>query len=341
MFGVRQTHQGDAIVKIMSFESRMQDALNRYIRHLVAERNASPHTVSNYQREIGQFMAFARERGVQSWDEVTSALLRQWLAALHARGYVKASVARRVSELRAFYGFLCQHDLASGNPVSAISAPKLPQRLPRPLAREEVGALLAAPDPATPQGLRDRAMLELLYAGGLRVSELLALDITDVDLAQAQVQVTGKGAKERVALIGQPAVAALRTYMVEGRPVLLANAARSGGRTDQEGRWLSRRPAALFLNRFGQRLSISMFTRTLSGYARAAGIGHRVTPHMLRHSFATHLLDGGADLRSVQELLGHERASTTQIYTQVSQAQLKETVQRAHPRACNSIVRPS
>lgn len=315
----------------------MQNALDSYVRYLVAERNASPHTVSNYRREISQFMAFARERGVGAWDEVTTALLRQWLAALHAQGYAKASVARRVSELRAFYTYLRQHDLTPDNPVRSISAPKLPQRLPRPLAREEVLALLAAPDAATPQGLRDRAMLELAYAGGLRVSELLALDMTDIDLAQAQVQVTGKGAKERIALIGQPAVAALRAYLAEGRPLLLAQAIRSGGRSDQTGRWLSRHPAALFLNRFGQRLSISMFTRTLSGYAEAAGIGHRVTPHMLRHSFATHLLDGGADLRSVQELLGHEQASTTQIYTHVSQAQLKETVQRAHPHARRNV----
>lgn len=303
------------------------------MRHLVAERNASPHTVSNYRREISQFMAFAQARGIERWEQVSPALLRQWLAALHAQDYVKASVVRRVSELRAFYTYLRVRGLVPANPVSEISAPKLPQRLPRPLAREEVEALLAAPDSTTPQGQRDRAMLELLYAGGLRVSELLALDVGDLSLAQGQVHVTGKGAKERVALMGQPAVAALQAYLDEGRPALQAAAAQSGGRSGKDGRWLSRRPTALFLNRFGQRLSVSMFTRTLREYARAAGIDHRVTPHMLRHSFATHLLDGGADLRSVQELLGHEQASTTQIYTQVSQGQLKETVQRAHPRA--------
>lgn len=302
----------------------MQTALDRYIKYLVAERNASRHTVSNYRREVGQFMAFAQESGVRAWNAVTPALLRQWLAALHAQGYARASIVRRVSELRAFYAFLCRHDLAETNPVQAISAPRLPQRLPRPLTREETAALLAAPVVSTPQGQRDKAMLELLYAGGLRVSELLALDVNDVDLAQAQVRVLGKGAKERVALIGGPAVAALRTYLADGRVKLSGVAA-------------VRRPrrvtAALFLNRFGERLSISMFTRSLSDYAGAAGIEHRVTPHMLRHSFATHLLDGGADLRSVQELLGHEQASTTQIYTQVSQAQLKETVLAAHPRA--------
>ena len=311
----------------------MQVELDRYITHLVAERNASPHTVSNYRREIGQFMAFAQEQGVRAWADVTPALLRRWLAVLHQQEYAKASVVRRVSELRAFYAYLKRHDLTQGNPVDEISAPKLPQRLPRPLARGDIEALLAAPDVTTPQGQRDKAMLELLYAGGLRVSELLALDVADVDLAQARIHVTGKGAKERLALIGAPAVAALNAYLADGRQRLLAQAAQSGGRTAASGKWLSRRPTALFLNRFGQRLSVSMFTRTLGDYAAAAGIAQRVTPHMLRHSFATHLLDGGADLRSVQELLGHEQASTTQIYTQVSQNQLRETVLRAHPRA--------
>jgi tyrosine recombinase XerC len=311
----------------------MQDALDAYIKHLTAERNASPYTVDNYRREIGQFMAFAQAHGMAGWDGVTPALLRQWLAALHGQGYAKASVVRRISEVRSFYNFLKRQALVASNPLDQISAPKLPQRLPRPLAREEVEALLAAPDARTAQGQRDRAMLELLYASGLRVSELLGLDVDDVDMAQARVKVTGKGAKERMALLGKPAVEALQIYIKDGRAQLLAKAQESGGRAGPDGQWLSRRPTALFLNRFGQRLSISMFTRTLSDYATAAGIGHRVTPHMLRHSFATHLLDGGADLRSVQELLGHEQASTTQIYTHVSQAQLKETVLSAHPRA--------
>ncbi|MCX7706747.1 MAG: tyrosine recombinase XerC [Anaerolineae bacterium] len=311
----------------------MEDVLDRYIRYLVAERNASPHTVSNYRREIGQFMAFAQGQGIGAWDEVTPALVRRWLASLHEQGYVKASIVRRLSELRAFYAFLRQRDLVQHNPVSEVSAPRLPQRLPRPLTKAEITALLAMPDVSTPQGLRDKAMLELLYGGGLRVSELLALDITDVDVVQKQVHVTGKGAKERIALIGQPAADALAAYLAEGRPALAARASERGGRAGRDGKWLSRRPSALFLNRFGQRLSISMFTRTLSRYAKKAGIGHQVTPHMLRHSFATHLLDGGADLRSVQELLGHEQVSTTQIYTQVSQAQLRDAVLRAHPRA--------
>jgi tyrosine recombinase XerC len=311
----------------------VQEQVDAYVKHLVAERNASPHTVSNYRREILQFAAFAQARGVQEWPEVTPALLRQWLADLHGRGYVKASVARRISELRAFYSFMRVRGMVEVNPVQGILSPKLPQRLPRPLTREEIDGLLASPDLSTPQGQRDRAMMELLYGGGLRVSELLALDTADVSLAEGQVHVTGKGAKERIALIGRPAIEALRRYLAEGRPKLLEAAQQSGGKPRADGKWMPKRPAALFLNRFGQRLSTSMFTRTLAGYAGAAGIEHQVTPHMLRHSFATHLLDGGADLRTVQELLGHESASTTQIYTQVSQKQLRETVLKAHPRA--------
>jgi integrase/recombinase XerC len=300
----------------------MQAELDAYVRYLIAERNASRHTVSNYRREIAQFMEFARDRGVREWAEVAPGLLRKWLAMLHAHGYVKASVARRVSELRSFYAWMVLSDRVSANPVQAISAPKLPQRLPRPLNIEEVEALLDVPDRTTPQGQRDRAMIELLYAGGLRVSELLALDITALDLAQGQVRVVGKGAKERVVLIGAPARRALQEYLENGRRALLALG-------DQ-------RTSALFLNRFGSRLSISMFTRTLGAYAAKAGIERPITPHMLRHSFATHLLDGGADLRSVQELLGHESLGTTQIYTQVSQAHLRETVGNAHPRAKRS-----
>jgi tyrosine recombinase XerC len=301
----------------------MQDELDLYIKYLTAERGASPHTIANYRREITELLEFAQEKGVTAWDQVTPALLRQWLAALHGQNYAKASVARRVSEARAFYAYLHSRKLVEVNPVKAISAPKLPQRLPRPLTAEEVMALLAAPDVATPQGQRDRAMLEVLYAGGLRVSELLMLDVGAVDLAQAEVRVLGKGAKERIALIGQPAVAALRAYLADGRAQLLAAAGAAPGRP----------AAALFLNRFGERLSVSMFTRTLSDYAEQAGIEHAVTPHMLRHSFATHMLDGGADLRSVQELLGHESLGTTQIYTHVSQTHLRDTVLSAHPRA--------
>jgi integrase/recombinase XerC len=302
----------------------MEQELAGYVNYLIAERNASPYTIRNYRSEIGQFMAFAQGQGVQAWADVTPALLRRWLASLHEREYARASVARRVSELRAFYAHLHERRLVEANPVDAISAPRLPKRLPRPLPEDEVVVLLDAPDTGKPQGQRDKAMLELLYAGGLRVSELLALDVKGLDLDHGEVRVLGKGAKERIVLIGAPAAQALRTYLADGREQLLSAVPETQGR---------RRTTALFLNRFGRRLSVSMFTRRLTEYAQAAGITHTVTPHVLRHSFATHLLDGGADLRSVQELLGHESAATTQIYTQVSQGHLRDTVLKSHPHA--------
>jgi site-specific recombinase XerD len=228
----------------------VQEQLDAYVKHLVAERNASPHTVSNYRREILQFAAFARARGVNAWPDVTPGLLRQWLADLHARGYVKASVARRISELRAFYSYMRVRGLIDVNPLQGILSPKLPQRLPRPLTSEEIDTLLAAPDLTTPQGQRDRAMLELLYGGGLRVSELLAVDTGDVSLGEGQVHVTGKGAKERIALIGHPAIEVLKRYLAEGRPQLLDAAQQSGGKPRADGKWLPIRPQALFLNRF-------------------------------------------------------------------------------------------
>lgn len=299
----------------------MDEALAEYVKYLVAERNASGHTVSNYQREIRQFMVFAREQGISDWADVQPALLRRWLAWLHERAYVRASVARRVSELRSFYAYLIRRRLVNENPLVSVSAPKLGRRLPRPLTREEIVALLGEPDVSSPQGQRDRAMLELLYAGGLRVSELLGLDVDALDLRCGEVRVLGKGDKERVVLIGVPAIQSLNVYLEGGRRELAQGA---------------RKCNALFLNRLGRRLSVSMFTRRLGAYARQAGIMHSVTPHMVRHSFATHLLDGGADLRSVQELLGHESLASTQIYTQVSQAHLRETVLKAHPRAART-----
>jgi integrase/recombinase XerC len=311
----------------------MQDLLDSYTNYLIAERNASPHTVSNYRREIAELMGFAQAQGVTSWQEVAPALLRRWLAWLNERGIARASVIRRVSEARSFYAYLVRRGVMDANPVLAISSPKMPKRLPRPLNVEDVKKLLAAPDPTDREGQRDRAMLELLYATGMRISELLALDVGDVDLAHSEARVLGKGSKERIVLFGVPAAAALKTYLDDGRPQFIRRAAEI--RVARAGRAAPRlpRPKALFLNRDATRLSVSMFTRLVGQYAEQAGIEAKVTPHALRHSFATHLLDGGADLRSVQELLGHESPATTQIYTEVSQSHLRETVLHAHPRA--------
>lgn len=298
----------------------MQGHLAHFVTYLVAERNASRYTVRNYEREIGEFAEFAGAQGVTAWEKVDVPLLRRWLVWLSEQGYARSSIARRVTELRSFFRYLVREEVVEANPVVGLAALKLPRRLPMYLNEQEAALLLSAPDLRTPQGLRDRAILELLYGAGLRVGELAGLDVSSLDLTQGEVRVLGKGNKERVALIGDLAREALRRYLAEGRPKLLSH--RSGPI-----------PSALFLNRSGGRLSVVSVTKILHQNGKAAGIARRVTPHMLRHSFATHMLDRGADLRAVQELLGHENLVTTQIYTHVSQAQVREVYLRAHPRA--------
>ena len=296
----------------------MDEHLNKFITYLIAEKNASPYTVKNYRHEIGEFLDFLKEQGIDSWDVVDRYVLRRYLAWLQAQGYVKASITRRISELRSFCRYLVREGILDRNPIRTISSPKVPKRLPNYLDLYEVEALLAAPDAMDPQGQRDLAILEVLYASGLRVSELVSLNLRNVDLQHGELRVWGKGAKERVALLGEPACRALRRYIREGRPELIKG---------------NRETNALFLNRLGSRLSTRSVNNILDRYAKLAGLERRVTPHVMRHTFATHLLDGGADLRTVQELLGHADLSTTQIYTHVSQARAKEVYRKAHPRA--------
>jgi len=299
----------------------MNEHLNKFITYLIVEKNASPHTVKNYQREIGQFFEFLEEQDIDSWDEVDRHVLRRYLAWLQAQGYVKASITRRISELRSFCRYLVRENILESNPFRAISSPKIPKRLPDYLELWEVEALLTAPDLMDPQGQRDRAILEVLYAAGLRVSELVSLNITNLDLVQGELRVWGKGAKERVALLGEPACRALKRYIQDGRPKLIKE---------------NRPTNALFLNRFGGRLSTRSVSDILDKCTKLAGLERRVTPHIIRHTFATHLLDGGADLRTVQELLGHADLTSTQIYTHVSQSRVREVYRKAHPRARES-----
>ncbi|MCS6843873.1 MAG: tyrosine recombinase XerC [Caldilineales bacterium] len=294
----------------------MRDQLERYRTYLVAERNASPYTVRNYIGEIEEFIAFAEAEGVTRWDQVDKALVRRWLATLRDQGYVSASIARRLSELRAFCTFLAREGVLRDNPLAGMASPRATRRQPRVLSYDEVVALLAAPDSSTPQGQRDRAILELLYGSGIRLGELEGLRVGDVDLARREARVLGKGNKERVALFGSRAEEALRQYLRDGRP-RLANP-RTGD--------------ALFLNRFGRRLGRVSIIRMINRYSKQAGIERKVTPHALRHSFATHLVDEGVDIRLIQEMLGHESPATTQRYTHVSQARLHEVVRQAHPR---------
>ena len=291
--------------------------LKRYL-HTLRANHASPYTIKNYGSEIGQCLDYCAERGVESVEKLNLELVRGYLAELKAAGYAQASIARRIFELRAFGDFLQRQGVWHNNLFRRIDAPRLPRRLPRVLTIEEMQRLLAAPPGDTPQGLRDRAILETLYASGIRVSELVGLDLDDLDLQRGQLRVLGKGDKERLALLGQPAIAAIRRYLVRGRPALRSE---------------KRRTTALFLNRLGGRLSVRSVSEMVRRSAKQAGIERRVTPHLLRHTFATHLLDGGADLRAVQTLLGHESIATTQIYTHISLRHARRVYNRAHPKA--------
>jgi integrase/recombinase XerC len=294
----------------------MQEVFNRYINYLEAERNASAYTVRNYKADLLDFFYFLKKKKADSL-EIDRKVLRDYLTSLTKQGIVKASIARKLSAIRSFYRYLVREKIISASPIEMISSPKLDKRLPSFLTLEEVERLLNAPDLSTPQGQRDRALLELLYASGLRVSELVNLDLNQIDLDTNEIRVWGKGSKERMVLMGEPAAEALRNYLKQGRPKLLGE----------------KRINALFLNRYGQRLPERRVQKMLEDYAKKAGIGKRVHPHILRHTFATHLLDGGADLRVVQELLGHARLSSTQIYTHVTKGQARKVYLSAHPLA--------
>ena len=297
----------------------MQEVFNKYINYLEVERNVSPYTVRNYTTDLLDFFEFLRGKEISSLNEVDRHVVRDYLSHLIEQGFVKASIARKLSAIRSFYRYLLREKMVPTSPVEATSSPKLDKRLPSFLSIAEVNRLLEAPDLSTPQGQRDRALLELLYASGLRVSELVKLNLEQIDLDSCEIRVWGKGSKERVVLMGKPAAEALRAYLQQGRPKLFGTRIRMTN--------------ALFINRYGERLIERRVQRILEKYSSLAGIGKKVHPHMLRHTFATHLLDGGADLRVVQELLGHANLSSTQIYTHVSKSQARKVYLSAHPMA--------
>lgn len=302
----------------------MQTSLERFLLYLEAERGASPYTLRNYGSEIREFIAFAAENGVQRWADVDVTLVRAWSAHLNRAGYKASSVARRLYELRSCFRYLMREGIVSENVAAAVRPPQIPHTLPEYLTVAQVFDLLSAPDITKPLGMRDVAILEMLYSGGLRRSEVLALRVEDVDLKEKQLKVWGKGSKQRIALLGNPAIIALKRYLTMARPILLQRARKK----------ISRPTTALFLNRFGRPItSPKTISNILDKYLSQVQFPRRVTPHTLRHSFATHLLEGGADLRAVQELLGHENLQTTTLYTRVNLRHLRGVVNHAHPHA--------
>jgi site-specific recombinase XerD len=306
-------------------------ALERYLRALEA-RDTSPHTRRAYRSAIARYLAWLAERPGSDWRSPGRGLLRGYLAELATAGLARSSIASRLAALRSFYRHGRREGWVEGDPWSAVTTPRRPRRLPKVLEVAEVERLLEAVDETGSAGrrarpvdvpivLRDRAVLELAYAAGLRISELAAARIGDLDLERGELRVLGKGRKERMTLLGRPARAALAEYLEAGRPVLVE---RAGQEPD---------PPVLFLNAAGYPLGVRGLRYRVDRLVRLAGLPEGVGPHTLRHSFASHLLEGGADLRVVQELLGHASLSTTQVYTHVSPGRLRSAYRQAHPRA--------
>ena len=293
-----------------------QGALDAWVDHLALELGRSPHTVDAYRADAMDLATILTDWGIHHPGEVAPLTLRRYLADLGSRGFARSTVARRASSVRSWFALMARRGIVATDPAALLGSPKQGRYLPRVLAVEDLDRLLAVPDPSTAVGLRDRALLEVLYASGARVSEVTGLDLGSVDLPQGQIRLDGKGGKQRIVPIGEPAVDTLRDYLGLGRPELL------GGRTVN----------AVFLNQRGDRLGTRDARTTVTEAGRKAGLG-QVTPHTLRHSFATHLLEAGADVRLVQELLGHASLATTQRYTHLSRGRLREVHATSHPRA--------
>ena len=310
-----------------------RDALEAFVAHLRDERGLSVHTVAAYRRDFTQFLEYAGRAGVTDPARVEPLLLRRFLALQRTRGLAAASIARKAAALRAGFRFLARRGLVPDDPAAGLGVPRGPKRLPVVLKPRQVDRLLAGPEPVDPVGLRDRAILELLYATGIRVGELCGLRLGDVDLAADTVRVLGKGAKQRVVPFGEPARVAVLDYLVDGRAAMLPGADRPARSTTASTRDGADDREALFFNRRRKPMTQRDVRGMLERYRLAAGAPAGTSPHTLRHSFATHLLEGGADLRAVQELLGHVALTTTQTYTHVSNERLRRVYEQAHPRA--------
>lgn len=314
----------------------MKQAVSSFLESLRLNRNASAHTVRAYESDLSQFLAFlARDRrkpasAVRPTD-FDLAAVRGFLAELYKRGNARSSVARKLAALRTFGKYLRREDALDGDPAALVGTPKKEQHLPAHLGVDEMSRLLEMPDRAEPLGRRDRAILELFYASGLRLSELVGLDLEDVNLSRRLVRVVGKGGKERIIPFNTSAGEAIRAYLPD-RDTLRSVAPRTAGR---RGRTID----PLFVNYRGRRLTGRSVDRLLRRYIAACSSRFGISPHALRHSFATHLLERGADLRTIQELLGHARLSTTQRYTHVNAAHLLDVYRKSHPRAARSSLR--
>lgn len=306
-----------------------EDYFKEFLEHMRYERNVSEHTLRNYASDLGQFHDFlapvineeTQERRALNLKDIDHITIREWMSALHDANKKKTSIARKLASVRTFFQFLVREGKLEMNPAKLVSTPRIERKLPNHLSMEDAVRFIESPDADTDMGKRDRAILEFLYATGVRVSELVKLDIRDIDYENKSVRVTGKRRKQRIVPFGDHALAALNIYL-NIRLNFLHNAP-VAEREDQ----------AVFLNYQGTRITTRSVGRMVDKYIRQCADIHNISPHSLRHSFATHLLDSGADLRDIQELLGHARLSTTQIYTQVSMEKLIEVYDKAHPKA--------
>src|SRR5579863_3563888 len=319
MPGTRQFHdcfkqfRGYCIIGTMNRQVSFEPQLRLYLHYCRIEKGLSANTLEAYRRDLASFAVFIKDIGLQS---VTLETLRGYVDELRARKLSNRSITRHITTLRGLFGFLTEEGEAKTNPAELLVAPKFGNSLPKFLDAHQVDGLLQAPDSAR-LGLRDRAMLDLLYATGLRVSELIQLRVSDLDESQGVLRVIGKGNKQRLVPVGREALATVCEYFAGQRPQLLK------GRVS----------AYLFVTARGTRMTRQGFWKLLRGHGKSAGIFSRLSPHVLRHTFATHLLEGGADLRSVQTMLGHVDIGTTQIYTHVMRSRLRQTVDQHHPRA--------
>jgi integrase/recombinase XerD len=296
------------------------------LQHLLVEKGFSRNTLDAYRNDLGQFQEFAKERlngasgGAHPWRAVDLNLLNEYISDLRSRrGYRETTTARKVAALKSFFSFLVMNGDIDEDPTESLGSPRVGRTLPRCLSEDEVKRLLdEASKAGTPESQRDATILELLYATGLRVSELVSLNVQDIDLQESYIRCWGKGSRERIAYLYPKALSELKEYLVGARVALLG-----GGKSEQ----------ALFVNHRGERLTRQWVWNILKSYSKKASIDERITPHTLRHSFATHLLQNGASLRHVQELLGHSSISTTQVYTHLTDNHLREEYEKSHPRA--------